>query len=67
MAAGGTGYWPTDYWHLDYWHVEYWPETSPAAVAQTPRGTRYRYGTRVNWITKVILLVFPLFLLRFLS
>ena len=61
MAAGGTGYWPTDYWHLEYWHVEYWPETSPPTVPQTPTGTRYRYGHRVHWVTQVLLLAALLF------
>lgn len=66
MAAGGTGYWPTDYWHLEYWHVDYWPETSAAPAGQTPRGSRYRYGARVNWITQVLLFGLPNLLLRFL-
>lgn len=65
MAAGGSGYWPDNYWHLDYWHVDYWPETSPVSTGQVPRGSRYRSGHRVNWITQVLLLSFTDILLRF--
>ena len=66
MAAGGVGYWPSNHWNLDYWHVDYWPTTTIPSEGQSPRGSRYRYGYRVHYITKVLLLGIVDFLLRFL-
>lgn len=66
MAAGGVGYWPSDYWNLDYWHSDYWPSTTPVSVGQIPRGSRYRYGHRVHYITQVLLLGLVDILLLFL-
>lgn len=63
MAAGGVGYWPSNYWNLEYWNDDYWPSTTIPSIGQKPRGSRYRSGYRVHYITQVLLLGH--FLLRF--